>query len=252
MIKITGDVQGVSLWLLDALLAAAKDLGHNLHIVSGYRSIAEQRRLYELYLAGRGNLAARPGRSWHNWRGAADLGRVGGKQARDVPRVRAALERHGVRFTVPSEGWHVQRPGRTKQQCLDGPYHRTTAAYTGASTPTPTPTPNIQEDDDTVKFGDDSGSVNNKDFQQLLNGIMVRTRALGWEHSLPLLVADGKLGPTTHIMYVHAMGRMKVWLGLDYNVVGRNGEIGMIQQAALTDFVVELGNKTGRNRIPNP
>lgn len=56
-------------------LAAAfkKKFGLTLHVRSGLRTRAEQQRLYDLYLAGKGNLAARPGTSRHEKGHALDV-----------------------------------------------------------------------------------------------------------------------------------------------------------------------------------
>lgn len=83
--------------------AAASRAGVSLHIVSGFRTMAQQRYLYNLYLSGRGNLAARPGYSNHQSGHALDLNTSAGG-------VSSWLARHGdeygVRRTVPSEVWH--------------------------------------------------------------------------------------------------------------------------------------------------
>ncbi|MBK04897.1 MAG: hypothetical protein CL920_25035 [Deltaproteobacteria bacterium] len=82
--------------------AAQKD-GVNIKINSGFRSYEEQKRLYDLYKAGRGNLAARPGYSNHQHGPAVDL------NTRD-PKVLRWLNKNGKKFgfvrTVPSEPWH--------------------------------------------------------------------------------------------------------------------------------------------------
>jgi LAS superfamily LD-carboxypeptidase LdcB len=67
-------------------------------VTSAYRSLAEQERLYALYLAGRGNLAAKPGTSWHERGRALD--------ARGTPEWETAMRRHGWTRTVTSEPWH--------------------------------------------------------------------------------------------------------------------------------------------------
>lgn len=56
------------------LAAMARDNGKVIIVSSGYRSYDEQKRLYDLYLAGRGNLAAPPNSSWHQYRSAVDIG----------------------------------------------------------------------------------------------------------------------------------------------------------------------------------
>ena len=56
-------------------LAAAfeKATGETLHVRSGLRTRAEQQRLWDLYKAGKGNLAARPGTSRHEKGNALDV-----------------------------------------------------------------------------------------------------------------------------------------------------------------------------------
>jgi hypothetical protein len=94
--------------------------GH-IKITSGCRSYAEQKRLYDKYRRGRGNLAANP--DWKRpdgfFRGsfhqeqpdgysyAVDLGLIkwGGPTKADVTRVANA---YGLRPTVQGEWWHFQ------------------------------------------------------------------------------------------------------------------------------------------------
>lgn len=87
----------------DRLRKAAAAKGVHLHIVSGFRTMAEQRRLYSLYLAHKGNLAAPPGYSNHQSGHALDLNT-------SAPGVYSFLANHGAEFgfrrTVPSEKWH--------------------------------------------------------------------------------------------------------------------------------------------------
>lgn len=86
--------------------AAARD-GVRISIVSGFRTMDQQRHLYQLYLSGRGNLAARPGYSNHQSGLALDLNASAGG-------VTSWLNRHGSEYgfrrTVPSEVWHWERP----------------------------------------------------------------------------------------------------------------------------------------------
>jgi hypothetical protein len=70
---VTGSTKGMALEFLYRLAAYAR--AHNLPMdVFGYRSLEDQRRLYELYKSGaRDVAAAAPGLSWHNYGFAADL-----------------------------------------------------------------------------------------------------------------------------------------------------------------------------------
>jgi len=83
--------------------AAAKKAGVYLYIVSGFRTMAKQRQLYNLYLQGKGNLAAPPGYSNHQSGKALDLNT-------HAKGVYGWLTKHGkaygFRRTVPSEIWH--------------------------------------------------------------------------------------------------------------------------------------------------
>lgn len=83
--------------------AAAQRAGVSIRVVSGFRTMAEQRHLYALYKAGRGNLAAPPGYSNHQSGHALDLNT-------SASGVYSWLSRHGsaygFRRTVPSEKWH--------------------------------------------------------------------------------------------------------------------------------------------------
>lgn len=93
--------------VLVALNNVARDLGENINVVSGGRTRAEQQFLYDLYLAGKGNLAAKPGTSRHETGRAVDayirgvaLGAFkGGKRTAD---------KHGMSFPVPGEDWHAE------------------------------------------------------------------------------------------------------------------------------------------------
>lgn len=55
------------------LAAVARDiLKRPLDVIAGFRSYEEQLRLYNLWLAGKGNPAAKPGTSWHEFGFAVD------------------------------------------------------------------------------------------------------------------------------------------------------------------------------------
>jgi peptidoglycan hydrolase-like protein with peptidoglycan-binding domain len=71
-------------------------------VVSAYRTYAEQKRLYQLYLAGKGNLAAKPGTSNHEGGLAMDV-TAGSKQQKWLV---ANSTKHGWVRDVPSEAWH--------------------------------------------------------------------------------------------------------------------------------------------------
>ncbi len=87
--------------------AAARRDGVYLQVVSGWRTMEQQRYLYNLYVSGRGNLAARPGYSNHQSGLALDLNTSASGVASWLSRNAAA---YGFRRTVPSENWHYERP----------------------------------------------------------------------------------------------------------------------------------------------
>jgi LysM repeat protein len=75
--------------------------------LSAYRSYAQQLYLYDLYLSGRGSLAATPGTSSHEYGTAVDLA---------DPSMRTVIDQIGARYgwvkdEVPSEWWHVNYVG---------------------------------------------------------------------------------------------------------------------------------------------
>ncbi len=92
--------------------AALRD-GVRLSVVSGFRSMSEQRFLYACYVncsCNDCNLAAQPGSSNHQSGEALDLNTA-------APGVLGWLNRNGARFgfyrTVPSEAWHWEFLGPT-------------------------------------------------------------------------------------------------------------------------------------------
>lgn len=104
--------------LLTALANVAQDYSREtgttvrVFVRSGYRSNAEQAVLYRLYQQGRGPLAAKPGRSNHNRKNAADcqLEHTDGRQTNigADQRARALMRKRGLCLPVPGETWHVE------------------------------------------------------------------------------------------------------------------------------------------------
>ena len=100
-----------------------------------YRSLAKQAELYRLYLAGKGNLAAKPSRHAPHVRGVAMDLRTGGKgpykpseahkwltkggngKLQPQPGEKLRAHAYGWRRTVPSERWHFgySRAGDTER-----------------------------------------------------------------------------------------------------------------------------------------
>lgn len=83
---------------------SATAAGHRVKVNSGFRTMAKQRDLYNRYITGRGNLAARPGRSTHQYGVTVDI------NVADNPKLLAWLRANAARFgffeTVKSEPWH--------------------------------------------------------------------------------------------------------------------------------------------------
>ena len=88
------------------MIADAKKDGINLQISSAYRSHEEQKVLYQKYLNGTGNLAAKPGTSNHESGDALDLG---------PPSAFAWLKQNAGQFgfknKIASEPWHWSLTG---------------------------------------------------------------------------------------------------------------------------------------------
>lgn len=93
---------------------AAKKDGIDLRVVSGFRTMAEQRYLYNLWLSGRGNQAAPPGYSNHQSGTALDLNTTGPSDSVGSGPVYNWLARNAHRFgfrRIPSEHWHWEYQG---------------------------------------------------------------------------------------------------------------------------------------------
>jgi len=67
------DDQYVSLVMLWRLAAFCRDMRVKSPLTIGFRSAAEQQQLYNIYMAGKGNPAAKPGSSWHEASCAVDM-----------------------------------------------------------------------------------------------------------------------------------------------------------------------------------
>ncbi len=85
--------------------ADARRAGINLHVNSGFRTYAQQQHLYNLYVSGRGNLAARPGYSNHQGGIAVDI-QVGATSSATYRWLANNAHKYGFARTVPSEPWH--------------------------------------------------------------------------------------------------------------------------------------------------
>lgn len=99
--SVTGDTDYMPA-LGRALKRMSAATGVPISVNSGRRTMAEQTALYNKYLAGTGNLAAKPSPNAPHVRGiAADI-----SPGRE--RFGAIAQRFGLGFTVPSESWHIQ------------------------------------------------------------------------------------------------------------------------------------------------
>jgi LAS superfamily LD-carboxypeptidase LdcB len=80
---------------------------------SSYRTFAQQQELYNLYVSGKGNLAAKPGTSNHGWGLAVDVA---------TQQMRQMIDRIGVKYgfskrcsDAQNEWWHIKYdPGCNK------------------------------------------------------------------------------------------------------------------------------------------
>lgn len=100
-----------------ALERTARDLDRQLFIREGWRTNKRQWELWNAYVA-RGKAApavAYPGTSRHETGHAADVGvvtKATGRPGIDLGSYsggRSAALRHGLRFAVPGESWHVEK-----------------------------------------------------------------------------------------------------------------------------------------------
>jgi hypothetical protein len=102
------------------MAAASRELGGEVQIYSGYRSVEHQARLYESALARYGSEAearrwvAPPGNSMHNFGLAVDL-RYNGQRIEYGSEIsnwmEQNLERFGLERPLSNEGWHVEPLG---------------------------------------------------------------------------------------------------------------------------------------------
>jgi len=93
-----------------AMQASAARDGVNLSATSGFRSMGEQQALYQKYLNGTGNLAARPGYSNHQDGIAMDIGGINGRGTAADSWLRAHAAQFGFR-NLPAEFWHYDFVG---------------------------------------------------------------------------------------------------------------------------------------------
>ena len=133
------DAAEVEIRTAEAFLAmreAAAENGVDLWVLSGFRTREAQARLYRAWKKGRGNKAARPGRSNHQSGRALDLV-VAADGTSEWLKQHAA--RFGFKRTVPSEPWHwehVDAPRARKQsshRAARGKWAKSSGKKRGAS-----------------------------------------------------------------------------------------------------------------------
>ena len=95
---------------------------------TAYRTLAEQQFFWNLYVSGRGNLAARPGTSNHGWGLAVDVPSV--VMARAINRWGASYGWQKRWSDAPSEWWHFKyapqfdnHKGESPKTRHEHPYH---------------------------------------------------------------------------------------------------------------------------------
>jgi peptidoglycan hydrolase-like protein with peptidoglycan-binding domain len=89
-----------------AMQADAARAGINLTATSGFRSMEQQRVLYQKYLNGTGNLAAKPGYSTHQNGISMDIGGVNGYGTRAFNWLKNNASKYGFVNDVRGEYWH--------------------------------------------------------------------------------------------------------------------------------------------------
>jgi peptidoglycan hydrolase-like protein with peptidoglycan-binding domain len=89
-----------------AMQAAASQAGINLTATSGFRTMEQQRVLYQKYLNGTGNLAAKPGYSNHQSGISMDIGGVGGYNTKAFNWLKNNAAKYGFVNDVRGEYWH--------------------------------------------------------------------------------------------------------------------------------------------------
>jgi peptidoglycan hydrolase-like protein with peptidoglycan-binding domain len=89
-----------------AMQSAARAAGINLTATSGFRTMEQQQVLYQMYLNGTGNLAAKPGYSNHQGGVSMDIGGIGGYGTSAYNWLKANAGRFGYQNDVGGEPWH--------------------------------------------------------------------------------------------------------------------------------------------------
>lgn len=94
--------------------AFSKQFGHGITVNDGGRTYAQQQELYNLYLAGKGNLAAKPGTSVHESGLAMDWGDIGGV---------GSATHNWLRQNAANYGWYWTGGGFSQVESWHWEYH---------------------------------------------------------------------------------------------------------------------------------
>lgn len=99
------NVDGAADAFIEMSAAAMSENGIALRLNTAFRTMPEQQRLYDLWKAGRGNKAALPGWSNHQWGTASDIESASGTNEA-FHWLTANASRFRFKRTVASEPWH--------------------------------------------------------------------------------------------------------------------------------------------------
>ena len=97
--------------ILGPLEKFAKRLGKIVDVLSGGRTLDEQQHLYDLYLAGIGNVAAPPNANAPHVRRIAVDAYINGRAIGSTTEWRRIARECGMYFPVDGEDWHAQPVG---------------------------------------------------------------------------------------------------------------------------------------------
>ena len=110
MERVVGNTKKMNRELLHKIALTMQQVGPDarFRIHSGYRDPADQQRLYNLFLQGKGAPANAPGTSLHE-RGLAVDGSVGGVNFWYAKGVRKIAEKNGLWWRYAHEPWHIEK-----------------------------------------------------------------------------------------------------------------------------------------------
>jgi hypothetical protein len=132
------NVDGVNPQLQSKLVAMGQEYkektGKTININSGYRSIADQEKLYKTMKPG---MAAKPGSSLHNYGLAVD---IPSNTANELDKL-GLLQKYGMERPISNEPWHIQPKGVSVAAAKSGIYSADAPKDQGASTQVANSTP---------------------------------------------------------------------------------------------------------------